>query len=309
MTQRGPFRPSHYLAPRHWPTWFGIALLRLLTLLPYRTQMAIGAGIGRVMRRIMASRRHVVEVNLQLAFPDLTPASRMALLREHFDNAGRAVLESALSWWGSDERLAHLAHIHGLEHLKAAAAEGKGVILLSAHFTCFEMGARLLARHHPFQFLYKPQRKNPLFEAYTTRLRLRHYLRAVAHRDLRGMARGLKDQLTCWYLPDQDFGRKNSVFAPFMGVPTATVTATSRLVSMTGARVVPYFPLRREDGSGYDIHILEPLESFPSGDDLADATRINALVETFVRRAPAQYLWLHKRFKTRPEGEADVYRR
>ena len=121
------------------------------------------------------------------------------------------------------------------------------------------------------------------------------------------MARGLKQKQTCWYLPDQDFGHKNCVFAPFMGVPASTVTAPSRLAAMTNARVVPYFPLRREDNKGYVLHIMPALENFPSGDDLADATLINSEIEKFVRMAPEQYLWIHKRFISRPKGEYTPY--
>jgi KDO2-lipid IV(A) lauroyltransferase len=306
MQKSEPFRPSRFLSPRHWPTWIGLGLLRLFTLLPHRRLMVLGGLLGDLIYWLMESRRHVVTTNIDLCFPQLSDGERATMVREHFRNAGRAIFESTLSWWAPDARLRPLAHIHGLQHLEEAAADGKGVILLSAHFTCFELGARLLAMHHPFQFLYKPQRNNPLFEAYTTRLRLRHYLSAVSHRDLRGMAKGLKRKLTCWYLPDQDFGDKNSVFVPFMGIPTATVTATSRLAALTGARVVPYFPIRREQ-DGYDIYILPAFDHFPSGDDADDAARYNALLEEYVRQAPAQYLWLHKRFKTRPRGEPRVY--
>lgn len=309
MSQEETERLSLYLGPRHWPTWLGLGLLYLLQRLPYPLMMGLGRGIGALLYELVPSRRRIVDVNLRLCFPDWDEKKRKQVAREHFKNVGCALMESALSWWGSNQRLQGLGHIHGLEHLEAASSEGKGVILLSAHFTCFELGARLLTMQHPFQFLYKRQRKNPLFETVTTRLRLRHFLRAVPHRDLRAMARGLKQGITSWYLPDQDFGRKNSVFADFLGVPTSTVTATSRLVSMTGARVVPYFPLRRDDGAGYDIHILPVLEDFPTADDVADARRINALIEPYIEQAPAQYLWLHKRFKTRPEGEADVYAR
>jgi Kdo2-lipid IVA lauroyltransferase/acyltransferase len=246
-------------------------------------------------------------VNLALAFAEQPQTVREAWLRDHFRHAGRALFESALSWWGSDRRLAPLARIDGLHHLKQAVAEGRGVVLLSAHFTCFELAARLLVAWHPFMYLYKPQRGNPLFEAYTTHLRLRHFRRAIPHRDLRAMVQGLRQGEVCWYLPDQDFGERNSLFVPFMGVETATVTATARL-ARSGARVVPYYPHREADGH-YRLTILPPLESFPSGDDLADTRRINALLEPFVRAEPAQYLWLHRRFKSRPKGEADPYAR
>ncbi len=307
MTDSQAFHPARYLAPRHWPTWFGLALLRLLTFLPHRWLMGLGALLGSSLYHLMASRRRIAQINIALTHPRLSPQEQYTLLREHFRNVGRALFESALSWWGSDARLQALVEIEGLEHLQQASSEGHGVILLSAHFTPFELGARMLAPHHNFQFIYKPQRKNPLFEAFTTQLRLRHYLRAMPHRDLRAMARGLKQQQTCWYLPDQDFGHNNCVFVPFMGVMASTVTATSRLAAMSGARVVPFFPLRRADNRGYTLHILPPLAHFPSDDLEADATRINETIASFVERAPAQYLWVHKRFKSRPEGEANPY--
>lgn len=307
MAEQPVFSPARYLAPRHWPTWFGLGLLRLLTLLPYRWLMGLGAAVGGLLYHLMDKRRRVADINLSLTLPGLSEAERHTLLRKHFRNVGRALFESALSWWASDARLQSMVDIRGLENLEQASAEGHGVILLSAHFTCFELGARMLAAHHKFQFIYKPQRKNPLFESYTTKVRLKYFLRAVPHRDLRGMARGLKQKRTCWYLPDQDFGNKNCVFVPFMGVAASTVTATSRLAAMTGARVVPFFPLQRDDGKGYVLHILPPLDNFPSGDDQADAIRINEEVARFVHQAPEQYLWIHKRFKTRPEGEASPY--
>ncbi len=260
-----------------------------------------------LMYRVMPCRRHIVTTNIQHTFPDLTNTEQQQLIIEHFKNGGRTLLESALAWWASPQRVRRLGTIHGLEHLEKAAAQQKGVILLSAHFTGFEIGGRILADAHPFQFLYKLQRKNPLYESYTKARRMRFYQGGVAHRDMRGMIKGLKQKRTCWYLPDQDFGIKNSVFVPFMGVETATVTATSRLAKVNESPVVPYFPLRKADMSGYDIYILPPLDNFPSDDDVEDSLRINKLIEIYVRKDPAQYLWLHRRFKTRPEGEAPLY--
>lgn len=305
MTDR--FKPSAYLAPRHWATWIGLGLLRLLILLPYRLQLRLGAGLGGALYYLLPRRRRIARINLALCFPQLAPAERRRLLRRHFRAVGMTLLESPLSWWASDAQLRPLAHIQGLEHLRAARARGKGVILLSAHFVSFELCGRLLSMHEPFQFMYKRQRRNPLYEALTTRARLRHFQGAIAHDNARAMIRALKKNLICWYLPDQDKGRKVSVFAPFMGVPTATVVAPMRMAKMTGAAVVPYVPRRRADGSGYDIVIQPPLEGFPSGDDEEDAARINRFIEEQVRQAPEQYLWLHRRFRTRPQPGEKVY--
>ena len=301
------FNPGQYLAPRHWPTWAGLGLLHLIVLLPYPIIMWIGRALGQLMYWLMRCRRSVAATNIEMAFPQLSETEQKSLLIEHFHNAGRTVVESALSWWGKKEKIRRLAHIHNMDYLTQAAAQGKGIVLLSAHFTCFEIAGRLLSDQHPLQFLYKEQKGNPLFESYTTFRRLHYYIRAVTNHDLRSMVRGLKQGLTCWYLPDQDFGTNQSVFAPFMGIPTSTITTTARITKMSGAVVVPYYPLRRRDGSGYDIHILPPLENFPSGDATADATTVNRLIEPFIKQAPAQYLWMHRRFRTRPDDAPSPY--
>lgn len=273
--------------------------------------MKLGAALGQLMYWVMRCRRSVAATNIGMAFPELSESERKSLLIKHFHNVGRTIIESALSWWSKKEQLEKLAHIHNLEYLNEAAAQGKGVVLLSAHFTSFEIAGRLLTDQHPFQVLYKEQKGNPLFESYTTYRRLHYYIRAITHHDLRGMVRGLKEKLTCWYLPDQDFSTNQSVFAPFMGVSTSTITTTARIAKMSGALVVPYYPLRRHDGSGYDIHILPPLKNFPSGTSLeaqiADATTINQLMEPFVKQEPAQYLWMHRRFRTRPDNGPSPY--
>jgi len=302
-----PLHPGRYLHPRHWPVWLALGLLRGLILLPYRTQLRIGAGIGRLMYWAMPQRRHIARTNLRLCFPQLPSAERERLLRRTFRSTGISVLESGLSWWGDARRLEPLCHIEGLPHLQAALRRGKGVILLSAHFTPLEIGGRLLALQQPFQVMYKRQR-DPLFEAVMTRARIRHYQHAIQRHDVRALIRSLKENVACWYAPDQDFGRRNALFVPFFGIPTATVTATSRFARLTGAAVVPFFPRRRDDGSGYDLTLLPALEGFPSGDDVADTTRINRLIEAEVRKAPEQYLWLHRRFRTRPDqGAPDPY--
>ncbi len=300
------FHPTRFLAPQHWPMWLALGLLRAGVTLPYRWQLKLGSGLGALLYRLLPSRRRIARTNLELAFPELGTTERERLVRRVFRSGGISIFESGLSWWGDRERLEPLGHIDGLEHLQAAIARGKGVILLSAHITCLEIGGRLLSFHEPFQVMYKKQR-NALFEALLKRTRESHYRRAVQRHDVRGMIRGLKDNMVCWYAPDQDFGRRNAVFVPFFGVPTATVTATSRFAAITGAAVVPFFPLRREDGSGYDLTLLPALSEFPSGDDEADTARLNRLIEEQVRKAPDQYLWLHRRFRTLPAGAKRIY--
>ncbi|MBF0219093.1 MAG: LpxL/LpxP family Kdo(2)-lipid IV(A) lauroyl/palmitoleoyl acyltransferase [Gammaproteobacteria bacterium] len=302
---RFPFH--HYLAPRHWPTAIALLLLRLMLWLPYRWQLRCGAVLGDLMRHLMRCRRQIAATNLQLAFPHLSPEARQTLLKRHFRHVGQAIFESAMAWWWSDQHLLPLATINGLEHLQQAAASGRAILLISAHFTSFEIGSRFVAASHPFHFAYKVQRKNPLFEAYTRFRRLHYFLQAIPHRDVRALLRTLQQRQSCWYLPDQDFGRKGSCFVPFMGVETATLTATSRLARSSHALVIPFFCLRRPDNSGYSVDILPPLNPFGDGDDAADCRQINACIESYIARDAAQYFWLHRRFRTRPKEGASPY--
>jgi KDO2-lipid IV(A) lauroyltransferase len=300
------FRPTDFLAPKFWPIWLGIGIIRSIPLLPYPLLLRLGKGMGYLMYRLMPKRRHIGSVNLRLCFPELGEASRNELLIRNFQSVATAGLETALAWWAPDKKLRSLAHYHGLEHLKNAIANGKSVILFTAHFTCLEIGGRLLLIEQQYASMYKRHR-NDLLEAVIGRSRSKHCEIAIQQDDIRGFLRLLKNKVPVWYAPDQDLGMTRSVFAPFMGVPTATITAPGRFAKMADALVVPYFPTRREDGSGYDIEILPPLENFPSGDDVADATTINKVIEDYARKTPAQYLWLHRRFKTRPPGESSVY--
>jgi Kdo2-lipid IVA lauroyltransferase/acyltransferase len=218
-----------------------------------------------------------------------------------------SLFEGVLSWWGSDTRLRKLYRIEGLEHLEKARAGGKGVLLLGGHYTTLEISGRFLAYHvEGLQPIYKPAR-NALFEAVMAGSRKRRFDDLVPSVDMRRIVRNLKQGKVMWYAPDQDFGRERSVFAPFFGFPTATLTTTARLAKLSGAPVVPYYSERLPGNAGFLVKLLPPLENYPSGDDMADATRTNQILEQQILRVPEQYLWLHKRFKTRPEGEPGVY--
>lgn len=298
-----------FLAPRHWPMWLGLGLLRLCALLPYPALLLLGGGLGRLMYRLIPSRRHIARTNLRLCFPELDEAVREDLVRATFGAAAISVFENALSWWGSERRLRRLYRIEGLENYAAARAQGKGVILLGGHYTTLEISGRFLAFHiDGLQPIYK-RAHNPLYETVMVRQRRRLFDDLLQSTDMRAIVRNVKAGKTVWYAPDQDFGRERSVFAPFFGVPTATLTTTARLARLTGAPVLPYVSERLPGAQGYRIALLPTLEDFPGGDDLADATRVNAVLEQQVRAMPEQYLWIHRRFKTRPEGEPDLYRR
>lgn len=292
---------AHPLAPQWWPTWVGLGFFRaLIVLLPMRWALAFGAALGRLAGRVLPSRMAIVRTNLQLCFPTLNEAEREALARAHFAAVGRGVMEAAEAWWGRDAELEGHTRLEGLAHLEAARAKGKGVILLLAHFTTLEMCGWILQRHiSDLNVVYKPTH-NQAVERQMAGIRSAHLGGLIASRDFRGIVRALRAQRVLWYVPDQDFGRRGTVFAPFMGVPAATLAMTSRLAQHTGAAVLPVQSLR-EGNSDWVVRIEPPLADFPSGDEVADATAINAVIARHVEAAPEQYFWVHRRFKTRPD--------
>lgn len=301
--KKKPFPLWH---PRNWPFWLLIGLLWLLAHLPYKLAVTIGKYLGRLIYRIGGKARRTASINLSLCFPELSTAARELLLLQNFEATGISLIETAFAWWGAQPKLQPLLQVHGLEHLTAALAKGNGVIMCSAHFLTLELAGRLLAAQQPFAVIYRPQ-KNPVLDTFAKQNRRRIYQQIIARGDLRAMLRLLKNNGIVWYTPDIDAGRKNSIFVPFFNVPAATITATSRLAQRSNAAVLPAFPIRRKDNSGYDVYIHPPLENYPTADPEQDAMRINQIIEAAVRQAPEQYLWQYKRFKTRMGNEARFY--
>jgi KDO2-lipid IV(A) lauroyltransferase len=297
---------SNYLQPRFWPTWLMFLLLWLATRLPFSLQMRAGRLLGRAAYRVARRRRHIAAVNIRRCFPQLDPQQHTRLLKAHFLALGQGILETALCWWGRDARLQHRSVLLGERHLHEARRRGRGVILLSAHFTTLELGGRLLAQRQPFHVLYRPH-KNPLFEAVMQRARARRFETAIPRNDTRALLKSLKRNHAVWYAPDQNHGGKQSLFVPFFGVQASTLTTTSRLAAISGAAVVPFFQARLPHDRGYLLLLCPALEQFPGVDPEADAIRINRLLEDVIRELPEQYLWVHRRFKTRPPGEAYPY--
>ncbi len=300
-----PFRWV-FLSPHFWPTWLGVALLRLLCLLPIPALVRLGEGIGWAFGRLARERRHITRVNLRSCFPDQDEAQVERTVDAHFRALGAGIFEACLAWWASDQRLRRQGEIVGLEHLERAKAGGHGVLLLTGHFTTLELGARyLLVAGTPFHAMYRPI-KNPLMDYLMHRWRSAiATLPALPRDELRPLVRALREGRAVWYGPDQTLDRRDGVFVPFFGVPALMVTATSRLAQLGRARVVPYFPQRI--GTRNRINILPALEDFPSGDDAADAARVIRAIEDGVRLAPEQYFWVHRRFKVRPPGQPSLY--
>lgn len=308
-TPDNPESLLRFWQPRYWPLWLAIALLRALVLLPYRAQLALGRAAGRLMFRLMRRRRAVAEVNLALCFRELGAEERDALLRRHFASLGIAIFEMALAWWGSDRLLARLVRVKGIEHLDRAMQQGRGVIVLSGHFAATELTGRVLrSSHSKLAALYRPVR-DPLLDALLRRGRGRATDILIRKDSIRQFIRALRQGYALWYAPDQSYRRQQSVLVPFFDEPAMTNGALTQIARLSGSPVVPYFPRRLDDGSGYEVTILPPLEDFPTGDLAADARRILALFEERIRLAPEQYYWIHRRFKGRPESYPDPYRR
>lgn len=300
--------PRSLLAPRYWPAWFGLGLLWLLSFLPLPLLRAIGAGLGELFHLLVPSRRRIVRINLRLCFPELDEPARRRLARAHFHALGAGLMEVPVAWFASDRRLRRCTEFEGIEHVHAAQADGSGALLLTGHFTTMELGCRLVhLAGFPFHGMYR--RADNLFADYwMCRLReARLGLPMVPKEDLKRIVRLLRGGGRVWYGPDQTLEAANAVFVPFFGEPVLTLTATSRLAQMGRARVVPYFPQRR--GGRYRIVFKPALEQFPSGDDTADAARINRLLEDAIRAVPEQYFWVHRRFKDGPPGRRDPYAR
>lgn len=295
------------LSPRWWPTWLGLGLIRLLVMLPMSWQVRIGETLGRLAGKLLARRREVVRTNLRLCFPEMSAPEREAIVNQHFESLGRGLFEAGLAWFASDDRLAPVFEIEGVEHLEAAKATGQGLLLLTAHFSTLELGARnvVLKGDLPFHAMYRPY-KNKVMDYCMHAFRgNKSGLPALPRDDLRGLVKALRGGRAIWYAPDQTLDMRSSIFAPFFGVPAATVVATSRLAKMGRARVLPYMP--RKTDKGWCVRFFPMLEAFPGDDELTDTTRVNQAIEAGVMLAMPEYFWIHKRFKRRPEGSDPVY--
>jgi KDO2-lipid IV(A) lauroyltransferase len=283
-----------------------IGLARALGRLPPGPARASVRALGPLLHAAMKRRRRIAERNIELCFPELDHARRRAIVRRHFRHLAEMLPEAAIAWCRPGRLDARFGHVDGLEHLEAARATGRGVLVLTGHATSLELGGRLLCERIPLWGVYRPQ-GNRTLEDFQNRGRLR-YAEGMFRRDqLRAMVDHLRAGRLLWYAPDQDFGPERSAFVPFFGLATATATGIVGLARAGRAVVVPMFPLREPDTGRVRVVIEPAFEDFPSGDDVADLARYNDFLERQVRRDPPQYYWVHRRFKTTPPGERDRY--
>lgn len=297
------------LRPHYWPTWLALGTLRVLQPLPYSLLAWLGGSLGGLAARLPLPFVRIARKNIELCLPELAPPAREALLKEHFRSLGIGIFETAIAWWASQRRIARLTHLEGQEHLQAALAHGRGAILLSAHFTTLEIGGRVLCDRiaGKVNIMYRPT-GNAVLERFLMNNRSHRAKRAIPRDDVRTLITALKNNEPVWYAPDQAYRKKGAEMVPFFGIPAATNTATSRLARMTGAAVLPFFQERLPNGQ-YRMVIHPALDHFPSDDPAADAKRFNEYIEAQVRHVPAQYLWIHRRFKGLSADYPDYYQR
>ena len=284
----------------------GIFLLWLLHFLPFRVLVWVGTTLGSVLYLLAAERRRVGAINLKLCFPALSDEARKKLLRDHFKMFSRGLIERSILWWSSGAHIRSLIRVEGVEHFDAV--KDKPAILLTPHFVGMDVGGQWIAQYTDTVCMYAKQKNRYLTELLLKkRARFRNQHLYSRQQGLRPILKGMRAGMPFIYPPDQDQGVKDGAFIPFFGVPAATMTSVPRIAQMTGAKVVPCITRLLPGAGGYVLSFYPPWEGYPSGDDIADTRRVNEFIEQRVREMPEQYFWLHKRFKTRPEGEAKFY--
>lgn len=285
-------------------SYAALGLMWLLHWLPLPLLAACGRLFGRLLYRFGKERRHVALTNLGLCFPQLSDDEKSALARRHFAAFGRSFLERGVLWWASPVRIRRLMKVEGMERL--AALRGQPVILLVPHFVGLDTAWTRLSMDHDMCSIYANQ-KNAVFNDSLYRGRKRFGKQELFSRQegIRPVIKAVRSGKPFFYLPDLDYGRRDTIFVPFFGVPAATITGLSRLARLTGATVLPV--VTRMTDTGYVVEIGAPWADYPGASIESDTQRMNACIEAEVLKMPAQYYWLHKRFKTRPRGEQRVY--
>lgn len=299
---------SHFtkelLYPRYWLTWSGLGVLWLIVQLPYPALHFLGSLMGKLSRPFLKKREQIATRNIDLCFPEMTPLARSQMVSKNFVSLGLGLMETGMAWFWSDARVRKWFDVEGIENL---TNETRGVMVLGVHFMSLELCGRIMGLCRPMMATYRPH-NSPLLEWVQTKGRMRSNKAMINRRNLHGFVNALKAGEAVWFAPDQDYGPKGSVFAPFFSVKNAATTnGTYALSKLTGANLITLSMIRRSDKKGYHMYISRPLPDFPDGGKIVVAGYINKIIEGEIRRAPEQYLWMHRRFKTRPEGENSFY--
>lgn len=298
---------SSLLHPRYWLTWFGLALLWLLVQLPYPLLIRLGASAGKLSRRFLKRRERITRRNIELCFPNIANDKVERMIAGNFASLGMALAETGIAWFWSDRRVKQLFHVSGLGNLQTAQNHNRGVMVIGVHFMSLELGGRITGLCQPMMAMYRPH-NNRAMEWAQTKGRMRSNKAMIDRKDLRGMVHALKQGEAVWFAPDQDYGPKGSTFAPLFAVEkAATTNGTFVLSRLAKPAMLTIVLIRNPSNDGYQLIIDRELENYPHNDETAAAAYMNKVIETQILRAPEQYLWLHRRFKTRPPGEASLY--
>lgn len=296
-----------FIHPRYWSTWFGLGVLFLLVQLPFPLLEKLGTWMGRTSMRFLKRRVHITRRNLQLCFPHLPEAEMEQRIVHNFESLGMGLLETGMAWFWSDKRVRRWFSVNGLHNLKQAQENGRGALIIGVHFMSLELGGRAMGLCQPMMAMYRPH-NNKVMEWAQTKGRMRSNKAMINRRDLRGMVQALKKGEAVWFAPDQDYGPKGSVFAPLFAVPqAATTSGTWMLARMAKPAMVTVVLIRKEGGEGYELVIQPELNDYPLEDEHQAAAYMNKIIEREIMRAPSQYMWLHRRFKTRPVGTTSLY--
>lgn len=295
------------LHPRYWLTWFGLGVLFLLVQLPFPLLERLGVWMGRTSMRFLPRRVRITRRNLELCFPQLSSYELEQRIVHNFESLGMGLMETGMAWFWSDARVKRWFTVNGLHNLQAAQKDKRGALIIGVHFMSLELGGRTMGLCQPMMAMYRPH-NNKLMEWVQTKGRTRSNKAMIDRRDLRGMVKALKQGEAVWFAPDQDYGPKGSVFAPLFAVPqAATTNGTFMLARMAKPAMITVVLIRKERGQGYELVIQPQLEDYPLDDEQAAAAYMNKIIEREILRAPSQYLWLHRRFKTRPAGATSLY--
>jgi KDO2-lipid IV(A) lauroyltransferase len=304
MAKHKPIRKIY--SPMVWPTWLIVGCAWLVARLPLGAIFALGLGLGKLFYRFGGSRSRITEINIERCFGELSVSAREELVRSNLIQVATGILEMTIPWLNPGRDLSDRFDVHGVEHLQKACAQGRGVVLVGAHFAAMDIILQPLSKAGPIDLMYRFN-KNPVWEWLQVRGR-RHFFSGVIEReDTRQILKRLKQGRAIWYAADQDYGRKHSVLVPFFGIEAATIVATSRFAKLNGSAVVFLRQTRDIKARRWSLNFRPAPDGFPTGDDVTDATLMNTLIESEIRLHPDQYLWLHRRFKTRPEGDAPFY--
>jgi len=294
-----------FLYPKFYPTWILILLMKISIHLPYKFQIELGKVLGKFLFYVASSRRKIAEKNLSLCFPDKNKLQINFLLKKNFEEIGISFFETANAYFAPNQKIKEKLIVKNEKYLQEAIDNDKSIILLASHFLSLMLGSRALLLKYGIANIYRPQ-NNQLFDEIMRSSFVKNGAVMIKTKDTRSMLKAIKSKTPIWYAPDQDLGPNNSIYAPFFNIQTATVSATARLAQSDNTVVLPYHFNRQ--GNKYIMEFQRPLKPYPTMNPLKDASKTNSILEKQILKFPDQYLWVHKRFKTRPDGESDYYK-